>query len=243
MEEEIIQLKRQAALRAVEFISDGMVIGLGYGSTAAFAVEAVGELIREGKLRDIEAVLCSAQMEPEARRLGIPLTTLEAHPTIQLTIDGADEVDPQLNLIKGGGGALLREKIVAQASVREIIVIDETKLSARLGTHHSVPVEVVPFGWKSQLLFLEALGARVVVRKSKDGTLFLTDQNNLILDCDFGPIPDPLELASVLSRRAGIVEHGLFLTNTTDLVVAGRDGVRHMLREEAKKWIDRRDFV
>jgi ribose 5-phosphate isomerase A len=231
MEEEIALYKKQAALRAVEFITSGMVIGLGFGSTAAFAVQAVGELIQAGKLRDIVAVLCSAEMEPEARRLGIPLTTMEDHPTIQLTIDGADEVDPQLNLIKGGGGALLREKIVAQASQREIIVVDETKLSSRLGIHHRVPVEVAPFGWKSQQLFLEAMGVRVVVRKAADGAFFLTDQKNLILDCDVGPIADPVELANVLSRRAGIVEHGLFMGLASDLIVAGKDGVRHITHE------------
>ncbi len=230
MEEEIIHYKKQAALRAVEFISSGMVIGLGYGSTAAFAVQAVGEKIQAGKLRDIVAVLSAAEMEPTARRLGIPVTTLEEHPEIQLTIDGADEVDPQLALIKGGGGALLREKIVAQSSLREVIIVDETKLSARLGTRHTVPVEVVPFGWRTQLLFLEALGAQVTVRKARDDRPFLTDQKNLILDCNFGPIADVAELAVVLSRRAGIVEHGLFLDLTTDLVVAGRDGVRHIER-------------
>jgi ribose 5-phosphate isomerase A len=226
MQAEINHYKKQAALRAVEFVSSGMILGLGYGSTAAFAVQAVGKKIQNGQLHDILAVLCSAEMEPEARRLGIPLTTLEDHPIIQLTIDGADEVDPRLNLIKGGGGALLREKIVAQASQREIIVVDESKLSARLGMHHSVPVEVLTFGWKSQQLFLEALGARVMVRKTQDNVPFFTDQQNLILDCDFGPIADPAELASQLSRRAGIVEHGLFLGLATDLVVAGRDGVR-----------------
>ncbi len=228
MGDETILYKQQAAQRAVEFIASGIVLGLGYGSTAAFAVQDVAERIRAGKLQNIVAVLSSARMEPEARRLGIPITTLEEQPFIHLTIDGADEVDPQLNLIKGGGGALLREKIVAQASRREIIIVDESKLSPALGTRHPVPVEVVPFGWKNQRAFLESLGARVTIRTNADGSLFLTDQKNMILDCVFGPIGDVAALAGQLSRRAGIVEHGIFLNLATDLIVAGRDGVRHI---------------
>ncbi len=228
MQDDTIFYKQQAARRAVEFIPSDIVLGLGYGSTAAFAVQDVAELIRSGKLQNIVAVLCSALMEPEARRLGIPITTLEEQPFIHLTIDGADEVDPQLNLIKGGGGALLREKIVAQASRREIIIVDESKLSPALGTRHPVPVEVVPFGWKNQRAFLESIGARVTVRTNADGSLFLTDQKNMILDCVFGPIGDVAALTGQLSRRAGIVEHGIFLNLATDLIVAGHDGVRHI---------------
>ncbi len=228
--DETSQYKQQAALRAVEYVTSGMVLGLGYGSTAAYAVQAVGERIHAGTLTGIWAILCSAVMEPTARRLGIPLTTLEDQPSIQLTIDGADEVDPQMNLIKGGGGALLREKIVAQASQREMIIVDESKLVPALGTHMPVPVEVVPFGWKTQAAFLESLGARVAVRKTPAGDLFLTDQRNWILDCTFGPIEDPARLANLLSQRAGIVEHGLFLGMATDLIVAGSSGVRHITR-------------
>ena len=227
-----VQYKQEAARRAVEFVTSGIILGLGYGSTAAFAVQDVGEKIQAGELRNIIAILSSVEMEPEARRLSIPLTTLDEHPFIDLTIDGADEVDPTLNLIKGGGGALLREKIVAQATRREIIIVDESKLSSRLGTHKPVPVEVVPFGWKSQLAFLESLGARVTPRKDPRGAgPFLTDQKNFILDCDFGPIADPAGLAERLSRRAGIVEHGIFLNLTSDLIVAGKDGVRHITRK------------
>ncbi|MGH9853062.1 MAG: ribose 5-phosphate isomerase A, partial [Blastocatellia bacterium] len=139
-------------------------------------------------------------------------------------------IDPNLNLIKGGGGALLREKIVAQASERVIIVADDGKLSPQLGMKRAAPVEALDFGWRSQFRYLESLGARVEVRRDADGSQFVTDSGNLILDCDFGPIADPLKLATRLSLRAGIVEHGLFLNLATDLIVAGRDGVRHFTR-------------
>ena len=219
--------KQLAAARAVDFIQPGMIVGLGVGRTAIFAVRRIAQLIQEGKLKDILGIPCSIQTGEEATRLGLPLTTLDEHPVVDLTIDGADEVDPQLNLIKGGGGALLREKIVAQASKREMIVGDEGKLSPVLGTKWAVPVEVIPFGWRPQALYLESLGARVVLRQ-KDGAIYHTDQSNVILDANFGPIPNPAELAARLADRAGIVEHGLFLGLATDLIVAGPAGVRHL---------------
>jgi ribose 5-phosphate isomerase A len=225
------QLKRQAAEHAVEFVESGMVVGLGGGSTAALAVRRLAQLLSTGQLRDVLGVPCSLQVEAEARRLGIPLTTLEQHPVVDLTIDGADEVDPNLDLIKGGGGALLHEKIVAQASRREIIVVDEAKLSPMLGTHRPLPVEVVPFGWGSQIAYLESLGARPALRRNDDGTPFKTDQGNLILDCDFGPISQPAQLATRLGERAGIVEHGLFLGLATEVIAAGAGGIRHLRRE------------
>ncbi len=228
---DVLELKKQAAECAVEFVKSGMVVGLGHGTTAIFAVRRIAQLLQEGCLQDILAVPCSHQVEKDARRLGIPLTTLDEYPTIDLTIDGADEVDPHLNVIKGGGGALLWEKIVAQASHREIIVVDESKLSPVLGTHWPVPVEVIPFGWRSQALYLESLGARVEVRHHSDGTLFKTDQGNLILDCHFGPISDPARLAARLNERAGIVEHGLFVGLATDIIVGCVGGVRHLKRE------------
>jgi ribose 5-phosphate isomerase A len=147
-----------------------------------------------------------------------------------VTIDGADEVDPQLNLVKGGGGALLREKLVAQATTREIIVVDESKLSPRLGTKHVLPIEVLPFGWRSQVGFLKSLGARCVIRQTTDGEQYHTDQGNLIADCNFGPIADVPKLARQLETRAGIVEHGLFLGLTSVVVVAGAEGVREITR-------------
>lgn len=227
----VSQLKRQAAEYAVEFVAPGMIVGLGHGSTAIFAVRRIAELLRQGRLEDILGVPCSRQVEAEARALGIPLTSLEECPTVDITIDGADEVDPALNVIKGGGGALLREKIVAQNSRREVIVVDESKLSPALGTKWAVPVEVVPFGWRTQASFLESLGAEVRVRQEKDGSFFKTDQGNLILDCRFGPIADPYALADRLNGRAGIVEHGLFLGLVTDVVVAfAQTGVQHITR-------------
>jgi len=225
------QLKRQAAERALEYVTSGMVVGLGAGSTVIFALRGMAVLLREGRLADILGVPCSRQVEADARALGIPLTTLDEHPVIDMTIDGADEVDPDLNLIKGGGGALLREKIVAQASRREIIVVDESKLSPALGTRWPVPVEVVPFGLRSHQAYLESLGCRAVLRKQSDGAPFHTDQGNLIVDCHFGPLSDPAALDARLRERAGIVEHGLFLGLATEVIVAGAAGVRRLRRK------------
>jgi ribose 5-phosphate isomerase A len=224
-------LKQQAASQVLAFIQSGMIVGLGAGSTALLAVQGLAEALARGELAGILGIPCSSVIEAEARRLGIPLTTLEDHPVIDLTFDGADEVDPDLNLIKGGGGALVREKIVAQASRREIIVVDESKLSPLLGTRWALPVEVVPFGWGSQAAYLESLGARIRLRLG-DGAAepFITDQGNYILDCDFGPIADPVGLGARLDARTGIVGHGLFLGLATDVIVAGASGVRHLRR-------------
>jgi ribose 5-phosphate isomerase A len=225
---DVPHLKREAAEWAVRYVKPGMVVGLGEGSTAIFAILALARLLHSDQLWDIIAVPSSIHVEHEARQLGISLTTLEEHSVIDLTIDGADEVDSHLNLIKGGGGALLREKIVAQASDREIIVVDDSKLSPAVGTHHALPVEVVPFGWRTQANYLESLGAQVTVRQTNKGVPFKTDQGNLILDCDFGPIAQPEALAAQLNARVGIVEHGLFLGLATEIVVAGPAGVRHI---------------
>jgi len=176
----------------------------------------------------IRGVPTSARTKALAESLGIPLLTLDEVQQIDVTIDGADEVDPKLNLIKGGGGALFREKIVAQASDREIIIVDDSKLSPCLGTKHTLPVEVSSFGWQSQLRFLESLGARATIRSTDDGSQFVTDSGNMILDCDFGPIADAADLAAKLGARAGIVEHGLFLGIASDVIVAGESGVRHL---------------
>ncbi|WP_426753975.1 ribose-5-phosphate isomerase RpiA [Myxococcus sp. Y35] len=223
--------KQAAAEWAVDaFIQPGMVVGLGTGSTAAFAVRRLAALRAQGRLLDVVGVPTSRATEALARSLGVPLSTLDTHPSLDVTIDGADEVAPDLSLIKGGGGALLREKIVAQASQRVAIVADVHKLSPVLGTHRPVPVEVMAFGWRSQLRFLESLGASVTVRQAADGAPFLTDQGNLVLDCAFGPIDAPVPLALRLGARAGIVGHGLFLGITTDLVVAGPEGVEHRAR-------------
>lgn len=223
-------LKQEAAIYAVDLVESGVVLGLGHGSTAILAVRRVAEMLQAGRLRDILGVPCSVEVEREAQQLGIPLTSLDEHPVVDLTIDGADEVSRNLDLIKGRGGALLREKMVSQASRREMIVIDESKLSPALGTRMPVPVEVVLFGWRSQVPYLEELGASVTERRMSDGALFRTDQGNLILDCHFGPVSDPARLAARLQERAGIVEHGLFLGLATDVIVGGEQGVRHLRR-------------
>lgn len=222
------RFKQQAAEYAASLVAPGMVVGLGVGTTAIYVVRRLAALLAAGELVDIVGVPCALTVEAEARRLGVPLTTLEDRPAVDMTIDGADEVDPQLNLIKGGGGALLREKIVAQASQREVIIVDESKLSPRLGTHWALPVEVLAFGWRAQALFIEALGGQPVLRRNTDGSPFRTDQGNLILDCAFGPIADPHSLALRLDERAGIAGHGLFLDLTTDLIVAGTQGISHI---------------
>ena len=223
-------LKQEAAWRAVEFVESGMVVGLGSGSTAAFAIQRIAARIRAGELENIVGIPSSDNTERLARELGIPLTGFDEHQHIDINIDGADEVDPELNLIKGGGGALLREKVVAQASRRSIIIVDETKLSPQLGTNWAVPVEVIAFARKVEEKYLMSLGASVTTRGLKDGNYFRIDQNNLILDADFGPIADTAALANLLGDRAGIVEHGLFLGLTSEVIVAGAEGVRHLHR-------------
>lgn len=225
-------LKKQAAHKAADFVESGMVIGLGHGSTALFAVQRIAEKLKNGELRNILGMPCSQFIESEAGKLGIPLTTLEEDPNVDLTIDGADEVSEKLDLIKGGGGALLREKIVAQASTQEIIIVDDSKLSKHLGEKWPVPIAVVPFGWKTALSFLTSLGAEVKIRNGNDSKFFRTDQGNMILDADFGPILEPGMLANKLNAFAAIVEHGLFLGIATKVIVAGAEGIRILNRED-----------
>lgn len=226
------EYKQQAAERAVELVQPGMIIGLGSGSTAAFAVRRIADLHRAGLLNGIQGFATSEAVLNEAEELGIPIMAEEMARRIDLTIDGADEVDPDLNLIKGGGGALLREKVVAQNSRRVVIICDDSKVSPKLGMKRAVPVEVLCFGWHSQLRYLKSLGARVTVRQSGDGSPFVTDSENMILDCDFGPIDSPADLALNLSARAGVVEHGLFLGLATDVIIAGKEGIRHLVAKK-----------
>lgn len=240
----INQLKKLAAEKAVEEISSGMIVGLGTGSTVQFALEKISEKIKNGELKKILCIPSSVRTETEAKKLGIPLTNFEElimdngelqisnsqlaisnfQFVIDITIDGADECDEELNLIKGGGGALLREKILAQASKRLIIIVDESKLSKHLGTKWSVPVEVIQFASSVEQKFLESLGAKVVRRKNAEGKDYVTDENNFILDADFGEIKNPGELSALLNKRAGIVEHGLFIGMTSELICAMNDG-------------------
>jgi len=226
------ELKQNAAHRAVEFVHSGMVVGLGTGSTTAFAVMRIGERLKSGDLKNIVGIPTSIRTEKLATELGIPLCGLDDQPVIDVTIDGADEVDPALNLIKGGGGALLREKVVAQASRQNIIIVDESKLSPRLGTRWALPVEVLPFAAKTEENFLKSQGATVSLRLDDQGRPYQTDQNNFILDANFGEIEDPDGLAARLNERAGIVEHGLFLDLASDVVVAAEDAIRHLKRKD-----------
>jgi ribose 5-phosphate isomerase A len=227
---EVTQLKKSAAEFAVtKFIRSDMIIGLGTGSTAIFALYKISELLKQGELKNLKGIASSLQIESEAKRLEIPISNFDDHSTIDVTIDGADEVDPELNLIKGGGGALLREKIIAQASKREIIVIDESKRSEKLGTKWPVPVEVIPFGWETHEQFFKSIGAKKsILRLSDSGIPFTTDEGNFIMDLYFGIIENVNSLAGKLKSRAGIVEHGLFIDIATDLVVASEKGVQYL---------------
>ncbi len=217
-------LKKQAAIHAVDtYIESGMVIGLGEGTTAQFALERIAERLGDGTFSEIIGIPASLRVEQEAERLGIPLGTLDEFPILDITLDGADEVDPQMNLIKGGGGALLREKIIAQVSTREIIMIEEGKLSPALGTNWAVPVEVVPFGVVTQMDFVESLGGTPTLRTLPNGDPFVTNNGNYILDCNFGPIADIYTLDKDLNMRVGVVGHGLFINLVSLVVVAGKD--------------------
>jgi ribose 5-phosphate isomerase A len=228
------EFKQKAAFFAAGLVESGMVVGLGTGSTTQFALQRLGERIRSGELRDIVGIPSSLRTDEAARELGIPLTDFDTHPVIDLTIDGADEVDPDLNLIKGGGGALLREKVLAQATRRNVIIVDESKLAPRLGTKWALPVEVIPFARAAEERFLKSMGAGVSLRM-KDGKPVVTDQGNFLLDADFGSMTDPQAISERLNGRAGIVEHGLFLGLAHDVIVAGRDGIRHLTRSSSNR--------
>ena len=222
-------MKREAAQRALQFVEDGMIVGLGTGSTAAQFIDLLGEKVSDGL--NITGVATSAATERQARAAGITLTTLDEEPEIDLTVDGADEIDQNLRLIKGGGGALLREKIVASASEMVVIIADQSKLVERLGAF-PLPVEVVPFGYKVSLAMIEdiadELGLEGTVRQrlGEDGKPFVSDGGNFILDCSFGVLDDPEVLAELLPFTPGVVDHGLFIGLADQAVIAGENGVR-----------------
>jgi len=226
--------KRAAAERAVEFVESGMVLGLGTGSTARHVLEVLADRLRSGALRDVVGVPTSRATERHARELGIPVTTLDREPRLDLAIDGADEVDPHLRLIKGLGGALLWEKIVATASERLVIVVDEGKLVDELGRTAPLPVEVVPFGWSTHLAFLDLLGAQATLRRGADGSPFVTDGGHYLLDCRFeGGLVEPDRVERELRQRVGVVETGLFLDLADTVVVGGAEGVRTLNRSSS----------
>jgi ribose 5-phosphate isomerase A len=219
------QLKMAAAESAVTLVADGMIVGLGSGSTAKFAVSALGRRVQEG-LR-IVGIPTSERTAAQARALGIPLTSLAEQPQIDLTIDGADEVEAgKLNLIKGGGGALLREKIVANASKRLAIVIHDSKLVGHLGSGFPMPAEVVSFGWQATARQLANLGAKPALRRNTDGEPFRSDGGNYILDCTFEGIASVEALAEKLDHVVGLVEHGFFIGMASEVHMAGAGGVQ-----------------
>jgi ribose 5-phosphate isomerase A len=223
--EAIQKLKEEAAESAAALIEDGMVVGLGSGSTAKLVVDAIGKRVKNG-LRVI-GIPTSEKTATQARKLNIPLATLAQHPQIHLALDGADEVElSTLNLIKGGGGNLLREKLVAIASQRFVVVVDERKLVDQLGATFSVPVEVVPFGWQSTEQRVKKLGANPKLRSQSNGETYITDGGHYILDCAFGPIASPSTLATHLDATVGVVEHGLFIGMTSAVVVGKPDGIK-----------------
>ena len=226
-------LKRAVGKEAAELVESGMRLGLGTGSTVAHLLTALAKRIHAGGLIDVVGVPTSLRTAREARDLGIALTSLTETPVLDLTIDGADEVDPELNLIKGLGGALLREKMVAQASRRLAIMVDDTKTVPRLGTRGPVPLEVIQFGWEVHGLFVESFGAHPTLRVGPDGEPMITDNGNYIIDCRFpGGIPDAGGFERAIGARAGIVESGLFLGMATEVLVSGPAGVETLTRED-----------
>lgn len=226
-----MNLKQLAAARAVERVQSGMVLGLGTGSTARYAVEMIGERLRDGRLHDIAGVPTSSATVEIARQAGVPLTTLLEHPILDLTIDGADEVGPGLVLIKGQGGALLHEKIVARASREEIIIVDDAKLVQVLGTKAPLAVEVIPFGWGTYSDALVRLGCEPVLRmqqSERGDTPYITDEGNYMVDCRFPRIEDPATLERELNLIPGVVDNGLFIGLATLVVVASPSGIREL---------------
>jgi len=212
------QEKEAACRAAAKLVRDGEIVGLGTGSTAHFAVVALGERVKAGL--KIIGIPTSVQTGELARAVGIPLTTLDEHPEIDITIDGADEIDPQLRLIKGGGGALLREKVIAAASKKMVVVVDSSKVVPVLGKF-PLPIEVISFARTVVEKKIVSLGGSPKLRAKPDGSPFITDNGNQILDCSFGKIDDPAALALILSNTPGIVEHGLFI-GLAKLALVGR---------------------
>jgi ribose 5-phosphate isomerase A len=217
-------LKEQAAAKAVELVRPGMVVGLGTGSTAEYMLALLGQKVREGlEIRGVPTSLKTADL---ARRHGIPLIDAEDDWAIDVALDGADQADPHLNLIKGGGGALLKEKIVAAAAKQFIVMVDHSKCVPVLGTSFPLPIEVVPFGWRSTARQIESLaGAKTVIRRQGD-QIFCTEAGHYILDLHVGGIEDPARLERDLNRIAGVVETGLFVGRATLLIIGRPEGVR-----------------
>lgn len=214
--------KKLAASKSVEYIKDGMSVGLGSGSTARLFVQALGERVRQGL--DIKAIPTSKKTKAQAIKEGITLTSFGEISRLDITVDGADEIDPNLNLIKGGGGALLREKIVAMATDCFIVVADSRKMVKTLGAF-PLPIEVIPFGWQNVAADIRKLNAGVELRIKENGRPFRTSQRNFVLDCRFDAIPDPVSLGAELRQIIGVVEHGLFVGLTNTAIIGREDSV------------------
>jgi len=231
--EAVAEFKQAAAGQAARLVTAGMAVGLGHGSTAVAVVPFLAERVRRGELSGTVFVPAAHYMAEALRRHNLPVGSLDDWPALDLDIDGADEIDPNLDCIKGGGGALLYEKILAQAAERLVIVADIGKQSPRLGTIHALPVELVPYALASELRFLTELGGRPSLRLRPDGDPMRTQRGNILCDCAFGPIADPASLAAALDARGGVAAHGLFIGLTDLVVVAGPDGVREIGRPGA----------
>jgi ribose 5-phosphate isomerase A len=230
---DVEHMKQLACQHAAQEVQDGMVLGLGTGSTVYYFLQELGRMVREG--RRLTGVPTSVRTAEIATQLAIPLTTLDNQPHLDLAVDGADEVDANLHLVKGAGGALLREKIIAASADRFVVVVDASKVVTQLGERYPLPVEVVPFGYTLAIRTLEGLGAGVSLRRSTDGQPWVSDNGNYILDCHFGPIPDPVALQKELLAIPAVVDSGLFL-NMTDMAIVGQaDGVRLLQRGEGAR--------
>ncbi len=223
------ELKKIAGEKAVEHIEDGMIVGLGTGSTVEYTLRKLGTLVRDGL--KIKGIPTSIHTQRIAKGEQIPLITLEENPVIDVTIDGADEVDSNMNLIKGGGGALLREKVIAFNSKKVIIVIDDSKVVKALGIDIPLPVEVVKFGWTSTKKTLENFGCNVVLRKIMGEEPFITDNSNYILDCEFERIAEPEQFEVDLNNIPGVVENGLFIGLVDEVIVGGKQGILTLDKE------------
>jgi ribose 5-phosphate isomerase A len=222
------EMKKIAAERAIDYIENGMIVGLGTGSTVQYALKMIGEKVREGL--DIKGIPTSVKTKKIAIQENIPITTLKEYPEIDITIDGADEVDSDLNLIKGGGGALAREKIIAFHSKKLLIIIDDSKVVKSLGIDFPLPVEVLKFEWESTKKTLEKFGCEVTLRKIMDDP-FITDNGNYILDCEFIRISDPEQLETDINKIPGVVENGLFINLATQAIVGSSQGIMTLEKE------------
>lgn len=218
--------KKIAAEKATEDVRSGMIVGLGTGSTVYYALLKLGAMVREGL--DIIGIPTSEGTEKIAFAQKIPLTTLATHPTIDLTIDGADEVDAHLNLIKGGGAALVREKIIANASKEILIVVDESKVSRVLGTTFSLPVEIVRFGWEATQTEVNRICGKSTLRQNTSHDKLITDNGNYILDCHFDGIPAPQAVEMQLNNIPGVVENGIFVNRADKIIIGTPSGIRYM---------------